>query len=277
MLIMSLKQNILKKPLHRNNSHGRAIKYVLPLFIVLAVWQLIYQLGVYNSIFLPPPSKLLKTFISLVLDGTLIANTFSSLGRVFLGWILGSVLGLLVGFSISEFALVKWFFKPFIDLLHPIPNLAWIPLVILWFGLGNGAAVFIIALASFWSIVLNLDLGISSLNKNYVKIAKTLGAKKWYIFKNVVIPGSFPFIITGLRMGFSRSWRALIAGEMIVATSSGLGYMIFNARNLFRTDEVLVGMLVIGIISLMTENIIFKKIEKHTLEKWGVLNDRYSE
>ena len=243
--------------------------FLYPLIILLLIWQ-ISSIFISDQILLPPPYKVFISFIKLIANGVLIKNIFYSLFRVIIGFLIGSILGLILGMLMGNIKNVEIFFNPIIHLFQPIPKIAWIPLAILWFGIGFKATIFIISLSTFWPVLFNTWNGIKNVNKIFIKVAKSFGAKKSYIYFNVLLPASLPQIITGMRLGIAKAWRALVAAELLIATTVGIGYMIFHSREFFKTEEIIVGMITIGLIGIFIEKIFFKKIEKLTIEKWGV-------
>jgi ABC-type nitrate/sulfonate/bicarbonate transport system permease component len=161
-------------------------------------------------------------------------------------------------------------FMPPITFFQAIPGLAWVPLAILWLGLGPAAVTFIIFNSVFFPILFNTVLGIRSIPDNMVNAALCLGASPWVLVKDVYLPGALPSIVAGVRLGAGYGWRALIGGEMI-ATSTGLGFMIFDARQFLGTDVVILGMVVIGILWLVLDSLILRPLEKRTVIRWGTV------
>ncbi len=247
--------------------------FLYPLIIIIIIWQVISTFFIPNSIILPSPFKVFTSFYKLLVEGVLQVNLFYSLIRVIIGFLIGSILGVILGALMGSIKQIEIFLNPIVNLLQPIPKIAWIPLAILWFGLGFTATIFIIALATFWAVLFTAWNGVKSVNKILIKAAQSLGAKKGYIFFNVLLPAAFPQIITGMRLGIGMAWRALVAAELLIASTNGLGYMIFNAREFFRTEEIIVGMLIIGLIGILIEKVVFRKIEILTMERWGMYNN----
>jgi taurine transport system permease protein len=175
-------------------------------------------------------------------------------------------LGILVGVNRTASAL----FTPPTVFFQAIPGLAWVPLAILWLGIGHKAVTFIIFNSVFFPILVNTILGIRSIPENMVNGALCLGASPWVLVKEVYVPGALPSIVAGVRLGSGYGWRALIGGEMI-ATSTGLGFMIFDARQFLGTDVVILGMVVIGILWLVTDSVILRPLERRTVLRWGTV------
>jgi len=223
------------------------IDTVWPLFLILAVWEGLASLGLLNSRVLPPPSVLILSAIELARSGVLLENSLGSLERVSAGFLVASFLGVGAGLVLGAIPALARRIVPLFDLLRPIPPIAWIPIAILWFGLGNSSAVFIVAIGAFFSIFLNTYSGIRSVSLAHVKAAQCLGAGPLLIMTDVLLPAAMPQILTGLRVGLGVAWISVIAAEMIGA-QEGLGYAIQLNRIMLETEAVVVNMIVIGMI-----------------------------
>jgi NitT/TauT family transport system permease protein len=159
--------------------------------------------------------------------------------------------------------MILFFFMPIISLLKPIPPIAWIPISILWFGLGNGPSYFVTMVASFFPIFFNTLAGIEDMDAQYLNVAQCLGANKKLIFSEVLFPYTLPFIFSGLRIGLGVAWMSVIAAE-IVSSSSGLGYMIEISQQMLRVDNVIVGMVAIGLCGIAIDSLIVKVSAHYT-------------
>lgn len=244
-----------------------------PLIVVVIIWHLASIYVFHRSVLLPAPLAVARSFYHMLLDGSLAENFAYSFVRVISGFLVGSTCGLVLGLLMGRIKQVEQFFNPIVNLLQPIPKLAWIPLAILWFGLGFRASLFIISLATFWAVLFTTWHGAKGVNKVLIKVAESMGASKWYIYSRVIFPAALPNIITGMRLGIARAWRALVAAELLIAGTAGIGYMIFHAREFFRTEEIIVGMLVIGMVGVTIEKLIFRVIEKKTMQRWGLITN----
>ena len=230
---------------------------VLGLFIVLLVlWQLVsmYMLDKRTAVLLPAPTEVVKAFWQLLASGDLLMHMRDSLRREFIAflWALSAVpLGIAMGWSKTIDEQVD----PLIEVLRPVPPLAWIPLSILWFGIGDVQNQFIIFLGMFFPILLNTISGVKSIEPNLIRAARCLGANERRVLKRVVLRAALPQIITGIRIGLGVGWMALVAAELVGA-NSGLGFLINDARTLLRTDIVIVGMITIGVVGLVIDRTI---------------------
>ncbi len=246
-------------------------RYIL-LLILFIVWQGLCSLELIPTHLLPSPLKILAGLKDLLIIGMppghlLPRHILYSLYRVFLGFLGAAVLGIPLGLLMGWSARFRRIVNPLLELVRPIPPLAWIPIAILWFGIGMKSAAFIIFLGVFFPIVLNTVSGVLAINPVYFEAAKTLNAKKKDIFFKVLIPGSIPSIFVGMRIGVGIGWMTLVAAEFTgVKSGYGLGYMIMTARDIQRPDEIMAGMLVIGLIGFLINGAL-KRSERRFV-KW---------
>lgn len=243
--------------------------FIAPIAVFVGIWHVATLFSDWPDYLLPSPWVVAKTFWSLLSSGLLIEYLLASVGRLLLGCLAGFVLAVPLGYAIGGSRLMDRMFSPLISVIQPIPGIAWIPLAILWFGLGPVAVGFIIFLAAFFPILLNTVTGVRTLSKDLVRVGRVFQFPRQMMVFDIILPGALPYIVTGTRLGFGYGWRALVAGEMIAA-SSGLGYMIFDARNYLKTDEVIVGMLTIGLFWATIERLVLRPLEKRTIERWGM-------
>ncbi len=218
--------------------------------IVLVVWQCIsmFVLDETTRALLPPPTMVAATFFEMLRSGELLRHLYDSLRREFtaFSWALVAIpLGVAMGWWKPMHRQIN----PLVEMLRPIPPLAWIPLSILWFGVGDTQNQFIILLGIFFPILLNTISGVKSVEPNLVRAARCLGGGEAAVLRRVVLPAALPQIVTGVRIGLGVGWMALVAAELVGA-NSGLGFLINDARTLLRTDIVIVGMITIGLVGL---------------------------
>lgn len=225
---------------------------VFLMIMVLSIWELSSRLGVLNRLILPAPTTIAMTFVKLISSGELATDIFCSLKRVLFGFFIALGTAIPLGLLIGTNKFAKSVFSPFINFLRPIPPIAWIPLAILWFGIGDQLSYFITAIAAFFPIFLNTVIGAESTSVQHMDVARCFGATKTMILTDVIIPSSMPYILSGVRIGLGFSWMAVVASEM-VASFSGLGYLITIGQQMLRSDEVILGMLTIGAIGLLTD------------------------
>lgn len=204
-----------------------------------------------EPIWLPPPEAVVTRFIEIAKDGyknfTLLEHLGSSLGRVIAGFVLGSLVGIPLGYAMG---LSNWFrgwFDPIVEFMRPVPPLALIPLVIIWFGIGEEGKVVLLFLAALWIMTIAARAGVSGVRISKIHAAYSLGASKWQILRHVIIPNSLPEIFTGARVAMGVCWGTVVAAEL-VAAEKGAGMMIVNASKFQLTDIVILGIILIGII-----------------------------
>ena len=248
----------------KKNKTNNYIGILLPLLIILA-WQLYSSLGNVSEIIFPKLSSIGGTFVEYGRDGLLIKDIASSIVRVLKGYISGAVIGITLGMLMGNFKTVHKFFGPTLNALRQIAPLAWIPLLMLWFGIGDLSKEILIAMGTFYQTMLNTISGVQRIPQEYLDFAKNYKIKKIDVLFHILIPGAAPSILVGLRLGASSAWMAIIAAEMIAA-SSGVGYRINAARNLMETEVVLAYMIVIGIIGGFMDYMIKKLTSR--LVKW---------
>lgn len=227
-------------------------------------WGISYLMN--NATLLPPPTRVAQALSNNLLNGSLVPHVLASLSRIFVGFLLALAvalpLGLLMGLSRRAEDLVD----PFIELFRPIPPYAWIPIAIMWFGVGQLGPVFITFIAAFFPIVLNVTSSVKSVDPNLLSAARTLGASRSFAVYQVIVPAMLPQIMPGVRLGFGAAWLSLLAAEL-VASQSGLGFLISDARELLQTSTVIMGMAVIGLIGFAFNKLFFA-IESRTSRYW---------
>jgi ABC-type nitrate/sulfonate/bicarbonate transport system permease component len=249
----------------------RSLRF-LPVIAVIAIWQVASSSGLVPGNRLPSPVAIIHGFAELATDGlppgyTLIGHCAGSLKRVLGGVALALLTALPLGMAMGYWARAREFLTPFVEMIRPIPPLAWVPIAILWFGIGDKSASFIIFLGAFFPILLNTIGGVLSINKRLIESSIILGAKKSALFTKVLAPGAMPSIITGIRIALGIGWMTLVAAEFTgVRSGYGLGYMIMTARDIQRPDQIMAGMAVIGAIGYGMDMVI-RKIEDSIL-RW---------
>lgn len=227
----------------------------LPLVVLFAIWELASRTIPSMALLLPAPSAVVKAGLELTADGTLQMDALSSLQRVGVAMAAASLIGFPLGAAIGGSKTMAKVFEPIVGFFRPIPPLAWIPLSIMWFGITDAQNEFIIFLAAFFPILLNTVEGVRDIDQRLVRAARTLGASRAAIARTVILPGALSSMFVGLRVGIGIAWMALVAGELVAATS-GLGFLISQGRLLYRSDQIVVGMVVIGIIGLVLDGLV---------------------
>jgi NitT/TauT family transport system permease protein len=241
------------------------------LLAAAAAYEAIARSGVFPPALLPTLPAVARALVTTVLDGTMLNHAFHTLYRVLAGFALAITVALPLGILMARFRAVENFFLPLASALMPIPSLAWVPVFILWFGLGDIVAILIVFYAATFPMLLNTWSGVRAVNPLWLRAAGAMGADERALFWKVMIPGAFPFIITGVRQAFLRSWIAVVGAEMIAASNWGLGWVIFDAKEFLNADVMLASLVVIGAIGFVFERLVFGSLERATVLRWGMV------
>jgi len=243
----------------------------LPFVVVAILWEGFALFGPFPPRLFPRISAIAAAFVRLIVTGILPLHAAETLLRLAAGFGLGAVVGLIVGMLMGRYRWAEDLLVPVVSVGNPIPGLAYAPLFVLWFGLGNLPAVLLVGFSATFPVVVNTWTGVKSVKSIWIRAAETMGATDRQLFRKVVLPGALPYVLTGLRLGLARAWRVLIAVEMLTSVSLGLGWLIFGAREYLNTDVMLAGIAVIGIVGLALEKLVFERIEQYTVVRWGML------
>ncbi len=248
----------------------RRLRRLLPILVLLLGWQVVSQyllpsIVPYAVTLLPAPTAVMVAFVNLVKSGQIMTDVFASLKRVVIAFGIATVVGVSMGVMMGWSRGVGQLVDPVIEFLRPIPPMAWIPIGVLWFGIGDAQNIFIIFLGSVFPIVLNTIVGVRGIDRPLVWGAQTLGGKSSQILWEIVLPGALPSILTGLRIGLGVGWMALVAAEL-VAAPSGLSFLIEDSRSLLFTERVLLGMVLIGLLGFLMDRVM--RMALRTLVPW---------
>jgi NitT/TauT family transport system permease protein len=235
-------------------SGGRkALPSIAVLAALVAAWWL--AVVVTGSVIFPTPWQVARGIAELIADGTLVEHIGASLLRVGIGFALAVVVALPLGLWMGWVRGAYVTFNPLFQILRPISPIAWIPLAILWFGVGNASPVFLIFISSVFPMVVQTTAGVHTIERRYLQAAENFGVSRWTLFRRVIVPAVLPQIIVGMRIGLGVAWLVVVAAEMI-ALRSGLGYLIIDSRNAGnRYDLVIAGMIMIGLIGLLLDGV----------------------
>ncbi|MEK6672684.1 MAG: ABC transporter permease [Nitrospirota bacterium] len=225
--------------------------------VVLIFWELVIYLQLVRSVLLPPPTTVFAKLQGHWGKRYLQIHISSSIQRLFTSFLLAIVTGIPIGFLIANFRRFSDYVDPLLNLIRVIPPPAWLPFAILWFGIGNPPAIFIIWLGAFFPMLLNTIRGIKNTQQIHIESILNLGGSKMDVYWRVMLPSAFPTIFTGIRIGFGIGWVCLVTAEL-VAVDAGLGWMIEDARNLLDTPTVLGGMVVICMLGILFDTILRK-------------------
>jgi NitT/TauT family transport system permease protein/taurine transport system permease protein len=247
-----------------------AFKFAIPLLVLLLIWEFSVQFFQVNARVFPSIESVYKAGLEAVHDGSIFNHVAASLGRVAVGTLLAVLVSIPLGVAMGLNPIVSDFLSPLFRFFSVLAGIAWIPIATLWFGYGFGAITFVIFNAVFFVVTYNTLLGVASIPMPLRNAAASLGANGWTLLTQVILPGALPNIVTGIRTGLGCAWRGLIAAEMI-ATNVGLGYMLFLARDFYKTEVIVLGMIIIGLIWLAIDRLILAPVERATIERWGMV------
>lgn len=241
-------------------------------FVVLGIaWEIVARSGVFPRKLFPTLGDIAETFWRLTISGILPHHAIETILRLIAGFALAAVIGVLIGIAMGRSKRAEDYILPLVAMLAPIPGIAYAPLFLLWFGLGNLPAILLVGFVSAFPIVFNAWTGVKAVKEIWLRSAQAMGANDRKLFRYVILPGALPYILTGLRLGLAQAWRVLVGVEMLAAVSWGLGWLIFGAREFLNTDVMLAGVAVIGIIGLALEKLVFQRLEDYTLVRWGMM------
>jgi NitT/TauT family transport system permease protein/taurine transport system permease protein len=247
-----------------------AATWIVVLAGALGAWSVAAATLPVPDYFLPPPSAVLTAAADLVTKGILPVYVAESLRRILLAAVLGLLVGVPAGLVLGLSRRVADFFYPLLNFFQSVSGIAWLPLMLVWFGFGERTILIAVNYTVLFPVIFNVLLGVRSVPRIYVSALRTLGASRWRIVRDVLIPGALPSIATGMRLGLAFGWRALIAAEMLVG-ANGLGFMIFNAQNFHLTARIMLGMAIIGLLWLLLDYFVLRPLEQATFARWGLV------
>ncbi len=243
----------------------------LTVIVLLAIYEAFARSGMFSPALMPAIPDIMRTLVRMMLDGSMLAHAASTLTRVLIGFGLAVTIAVPLGILMGRFVAIERFFLPLVSALMPIPSLAWVPIFILWCGIGNAVAILVVFYAALFPLVLNTWTGVRSVNPLWLRAASSMGAGERSMFWKVVMPGASAFIITGLRQSFVRAWIAVVGAEMLAASDYGLGWVIFDAKEFLNADVMMASVAVIGFIGFTFERLVFGSIERTTVMRWGMV------
>lgn len=247
------------------NKLRQSLPGIVIILVLLAAWWAVVV--VTRSVIFPTPGQVVTGTVELMRDGTLWQHIGASLGRVGAGFLLAVVVGVPLGLWMGWVRGAHDTLNPLFQILRPISPIAWIPIAILWFGVGNASPIYLIFISSVFPMVLQTVAGVHTIEKRYLRAAENFGVSRYTLFSRVVIPATLPQIIVGMRVGLGVAWLVVVAAEMI-ALRSGLGYLIIDSRNAGnRYDLVIAGMIIIGLIGLLLDGLM-RLLEGAKIVRW---------
>lgn len=220
----------------------------LSLVVALIVWQIAVA---FSPRILPSFGLLYVTLVHLA-GSTLWGNLFASLYRVLIAFLIATVSGTVLGFLMGWFPNIRIIVEPWVQFTRMIPAIAFVPLVVVFFGIGNGSKILVIWFAAFLTITVSMMQGVMNVDPVYIKAARVLGANEWTLFGRVIIPATVPYMLVGFRLGLANAWTTVVAAELI-ASSHGLGYMIEQASEFYQVSVIVIGIVMIGVIGILMD------------------------
>lgn len=248
------------------------LRKLLILVVLATIWE-IYGRTLNNDLLFPTFTATLSAFFASVMNGTLPSAALVSVKVLLMGYGIGIVLAALLTALAIASRIGTDFLETMTSMFNPLPAIALLPLALIWFGLGNASLIFVLVHSVTWAIALNTHSGFLSVSKTLKMVGRNYGLKGFPFIIRILIPAAFPSILTGLKIGWAFAWRTLIAAELVFGVSSGsggLGWFIFENKNLLDIPKVFAGLLTVIMIGLVVENLIFRTIERRTIQRWGV-------
>ncbi|MBB4008292.1 ABC transporter permease [Allorhizobium taibaishanense] len=249
-----------------------ALRKALLILVLATIWQ-VYASYLDNPLLFPTLSDTLTTLVDRFADGTLPARIWTTLQVLFMGYIIGTVLAALLTVLAINTRIGTDFLETMTAMFNPLPAISLLPLALIWFGLGASSLVFVLVHSVLWAVALNTHSGFLGVSRTLRMVGANYGLTGISYVLRILVPAAFPSILTGLKIGWAFAWRTLIAAELVFGVSSGqggLGWFIFENRNLLDIPAVFAGLLTVIIIGLIVENLVFQTLERHTIQKWGM-------
>lgn len=248
--------------------------FLLPLISLVIVWQSIYQIGLIKV--LPSPMDVARALSDLAMNTKggfplLLRHIARSSARIIAGFVLSLGIGIPVGLFMGLNRYFNLMARPIFSLLLPLPTLAWVPLLLIIFGIGDTTIVIAIFLGGFFSIAYNTATGVRSIPRDLIRAARTMGASGRTVFTRILLPGSMVSVLAGIRLAVGYSWRALVGAEMLAATNEGVGALVFGARQTSAMDVMFAGLLVIMVAGFAMERLLVEPLERRTVQRWGMM------
>jgi NitT/TauT family transport system permease protein len=254
----------------RRTRHVAFVRGAIAIGVLLAAWESFARSGIFSQAITPPLETIGAALAAMIVDGSIFKHTLATMLRVAAGLAIALAIAIPLGMLMGRHPWWERILRPPLAVLMPIPSLAWVPLVVLWFGIGNVATVLVVVYASTFSLLYNVWMGVKTIDPIWVRAAQAMNAGGARLFSHVVWPAGLPSIITGTRLAFGRAWIAVIGGELLASPQWGLGKLIFDAREFLNADVMLAALFVIGALGLFFESVVFQLLERATVEKWGM-------
>lgn len=249
---------------HYWHTRGRLLALsACSLIVFIAAWEIVCRSGLVDPVFLPAPSQVFARGVRMYENRSLLVNVLASTRRVMVGFLAAAVVAIPLGIALGTSKAARAIFDPLLSFLRPLPSMSWIPLSLLWFGINETQKYSIVFMGSFAPALLYVIDATQNIDPILVRAARNLGANRWQVMREVILPGCMPQILSGMKVILGLSWTCVISAEL-VAAQQGLGFMIMNGKEFFQTDTVVLGMVMISITVLITDAL-FRLIERGVL------------
>ncbi|WP_164010720.1 ABC transporter permease [Pyxidicoccus trucidator] len=237
--------------------------------LLLGSWELVARLGVWSPHLFPGPLTVGKSLLAMVGDGRMAEATLRSLGRLGRAYLMSVAIGVPLGLLMARLSFFRNGVKPFVMGLQALPSICWLPLALLWFGLTDTAILFVVVMGSVLGIAIATEDSVKGVDPQLVRVASTLGVTGLRFQFGVMLPAALPGIVTGLKLGWSFAWRALLAGELLFV-SGGLGQLLTVGRELMDVSQVMAVMVAIILIGITVDRVLFQTVEGRLRRRWGL-------
>jgi NitT/TauT family transport system permease protein len=248
----------------------RWVQKVGVLVLLLAVWEGLTRLGLWSPHLFPGPVTVAKSLYGLAADGRLGAAVLRSMGRLGRAYLMSVAIGVPLGLATARLSFFRNGVKPIVMGLQALPSICWLPLALLWFGLNDAAILFVVVMGSVLAIAISTEDGVNGIDPQLIRVADTLGVRGARFSFGVLIPAALPGIVTGLKLGWSFAWRALLAGELLFV-SGGLGQLLTVGRELMDVPQVMAVMVAIIALGILVDRVLFQTVELRVRRRWGLL------
>jgi NitT/TauT family transport system permease protein len=240
------------------------------LVLLLAVWELVARVGLWSPHLFPGPMTVAKSLSAMIADGRLGAAVLRSMGRLGRAYLISVGIGIPLGMANARLSFFRNAVKPVVMGLQALPSICWLPLALLWFGLDDSAILFVVVMGSVLAIAIATEDGVNGIDPQLLRVASTLGVRGPRFSFGVLLPAALPGIVTGLKLGWSFAWRALLAGELLFV-SGGLGQLLTMGRELMDVPQVMAVMVAIIAIGILVDRLFFQTVETRVRRRWGLL------
>ncbi len=237
--------------------------------LLITIWEAASKAGLWESYEFPSPDAVVRTLWNGFTDGSFVIGMLVSLKRIVVGYGISVLIGMLLGIVIGSVKLLDETLGSLIQGLQALPSICWLPLAIIWFGLSEGAILFVVIMGAILAVAIATDSGIKNVSPLYIRAARNMGVNGAKLYARVILPAALPSIVTGMKLGWSFAWRALMAGELLFV-GLGLGHLLMVGRDLNDMSQVVAVMLIIIAIGMVTDRLVFARLENRIRARWGL-------